>query len=617
MLLVALLVAVGCLWWNAADDVVPEVARPGEAESAQVLAAEQASVDRVSLHVGEEAEGRRPARSDLSKWTLRVLAIDQRGEPVVGLEVTAGSGVGYDDLWNRTGLGKGTRSDARTDSQGRASLAVLGPLAFVQWQAGESHMWLVAEQSKEADSELILACYGPVLVPGIVRGADGSPVPDATVEIDDSSKRETVQAGADGRFQVPLLLSRGYQLRAMVDGKWTPSAKVFPTGDADGEVVLRPRGADVASIQGLVLTAAGEPAVDGTVFALSEETGKRRRVYTVRGEFRIGLTEFEAFHVSVKAPGAGSSHSVRIEPTPVAPHLKTTLRLTELQFLRGRAVDPEGNPIAGAQVRAGSPRPGKGRWRVVDNPETVRTDDKGCFEIPVSPAVDWSVQAYVSQRELMLRGEVEGVRSGAQDVQLVMRSVEERQAKAAVRAVQVAVTRRGGGEPGRCLVEPWQVTIVAGERHLIGGLHGPGYQAKVLESVAGKPAKMSPLPVDREIWLRVRPEDPELAFFDFGPIPAGAGPLDLHIELSEWAVVPIRVLDAMGKPMPACSVFVRSLNGMPSECTRYTDRSGCATLYRLPPGRRDLIVVHPGSPKITQTVDLLPGRNGAMVVRFP
>lgn len=159
---------------------------------------------------------------------------------------------------------------------------------------------------------------------------------------------------ADGRFVVAAVAPGPHTVEAVPNGSMAASSKVdVPT---NGDVELRI--AAMHSISGTVKYADGTPLVRGSVEAAADgdsPSGFKTLGVAVTledGSFTIGYLPAGNFKVLV-TEGMSFAGITRVELRGVAADTKD-LRITvgTAKSLRGRVVDPDGKPVAGAQVDA-------------------------------------------------------------------------------------------------------------------------------------------------------------------------------------------------------------------------------------------------------------------------
>jgi carboxypeptidase family protein len=204
----------------------------------------------------------------------------------------------------------------------------------------------------------------------VVADGTGEPVAGVPIVLDAGDRRgwswpvgrpsiESVAAttDADGRFVVDGIPPGPHTVEAVPDGSLSASAKVeVPTA---GDVELRI--AAMHSISGVVAYADGTPLVRGSVDATFDGDSPNGfktlgvAVTLEDGSFTIGYLPAGSFKVLV-TDGMSFAGITRVELRGVAADTKD-LRITvgTAKSLRGRVVDPDGKPVAGAQVAAWPP----------------------------------------------------------------------------------------------------------------------------------------------------------------------------------------------------------------------------------------------------------------------
>ncbi|MGH7151587.1 MAG: carboxypeptidase-like regulatory domain-containing protein, partial [Planctomycetota bacterium] len=239
---------------------------------------------------------------------------------------------------------------------------------------------------------------------GRVSWADGRPAPGVRVKAGVLGNREPLPdplAGAligYSRFldatqsDVPTATTDGvggFLLPVPCLGTWQLFARLGEGGLAEAEVEVREAlqypceirpAADAVTFLGTVRERrSGRPiavaAVHALLMSLGEVDDLAFRQATLRteenGAFRLGPVLRRPYALSVRASGFAPA-SLQATPGPEESEQSIVVEMDEECRLRGRVVDEEGRPVAGALVY--------GSW------EHARADERGLFEIGSLPA---------------------------------------------------------------------------------------------------------------------------------------------------------------------------------------------------------------------------------------
>lgn len=238
----------------------------------------------------------------------------------------------------------------------------------------------------EVELRLVLDAPGAV-VTGTVLAPDGRPVPGARVHLrpptpdyvrlpDGSRGRrpntETRFTDEHGRFVCAPLLPAPHRVLVVTDAFAPWGDEVTPTADASTDVVVRLQAG--ATFRGVVRDGGGRPIARASVTAFAESDMSRSVASNPDGTFDLrGAPVGEVLLRARSRDGATLTQKFEASSGQVVvwdPVLPTAATL------RGRAVDHEGQPVAGANVSASLTDDGSGGWEAY-----ARTDDDGRFHL--------------------------------------------------------------------------------------------------------------------------------------------------------------------------------------------------------------------------------------------
>jgi RNA polymerase sigma factor (sigma-70 family) len=376
-----------------------------------------------------------PARSDEPK------AADRPGPQQVPLTIEARdlmtdapiSGVRFTlHGWGNTDVKTSATSDA--SGTARCSLPADVPYLYV----GASRDGFVPQVIRRdhdanapAPDHLLFQMEKATTVKGRVVDQDCKPVAGATVVIDVSKgyprsrqwidlRYEKVQTDADGRWSFSGVPEKPDSVKlAAYHPLHLPETSFFHLEDfqplsalRDGSATLRLRRG--TTIEGRVRAPDGRPIANAEVFV-----GEGRRFNNeippvktdTQGRFAVGLPPGTTSSLTVRAPGFGPTwRPIRVASDPI----RAELTLPPPRMLKGRVVDPAGQPMAQARVyvywsgRDAAAASGRGREMIF---EELTTDADGRFAWKDAPdrgvRVSVWAQGFASQQDPALATDVD------------------------------------------------------------------------------------------------------------------------------------------------------------------------------------------------------------------
>ena len=247
---------------------------------------------------------------------------------------------------------------------------------------------------------------------GVVVDGDGRPLAEVTVRASgsdpsaDTATNGYAVSASDGSFTIAGLGATTYQLSAdSVDHASAPSPmslSITAGRDTDGVRLVMPRG---GIIEGVVVDTAGYPVASARV----QSGGGASRFATTDGEGRFRLTGLTAGNVWINVTselGRQLPSSVPAKDLEVVDGKTLATRLVVKRaegILRGRVVDGQGKPVAGAFVDADHSEFAQ-RLTSLSSETSVVTDTNGMFVIRGLEEGPHSVRARTGAKEATLVG---------------------------------------------------------------------------------------------------------------------------------------------------------------------------------------------------------------------
>ena len=545
-------------------------------------------------------------------WWLRIRVVDERGLPVADAEVRLFEGSVLKDGSLYAGRKGGGATMLRTDAAGRAEHRARLPAVSVSARKpgiGASNRFRLDRAIGVAE-ELELVLETPLLLRGVVRGADGSPLHEARVTAEcfgicrpvrgKIAKSDDVTSDEHGRFAIPVRLGGRYRLTATVGGESTMPAHVAIVDRSPAEIELMLPGA--ITVGGVVSDPNGLPVAGARVVAWRDVdfAEKLEVVADDGGGFRLPLPAYDGFRVVAMASGWASSDAIVVVPNAVRAHVQVGLRLQAFADIRGRVSTEDGAPIVGAEVEAlplderevlgtSEPDPTVRFGR----PAATRSGEGGQFVLAVHPGAQFTVEVRAADFEAVQRG----VRPGRGEVRFVLGATS-----CLVRGV---VTRADGHT-----APDYEVFVVR--------RNGPMRLVSKVEPDRVGASFTCPLPSrGDEVTVRVVPADPLLAPAAQGPFATDGAEVALTFRLAPWGSVPIEVVDSEARPVAGARVVLDPLDGATEAVGGWTDDHGRMALERVGPGRSRLRAFPPGEEVVEREVTVLPGVNGTLLVTLP
>jgi protocatechuate 3,4-dioxygenase beta subunit len=200
------------------------------------------------------------------------------------------------------------------------------------------------------------ALGGRVLVQGTNQALKGARVVAMTMNAASNSRGEAVSAD-DGAFLIDGLAQSAYMLQVDLDCYSQVRMNRVQVGDMNIAVEMRPR----TRVQGRVVDAAGNPVRTFTVSPkLAGDTGSDQMFLenlgldesfeSADGTFSACNFDKGSYVIAIEAPGFATALSDKFTVVENQAPIDLTIRMTSGGSIRGKLVDPSGNPIKGALI---------------------------------------------------------------------------------------------------------------------------------------------------------------------------------------------------------------------------------------------------------------------------
>ncbi len=378
------------------------------------------------LQVAADVKGLAPMTSDVLELTAGTKStydltlqrggsmagrvVDLGGRPVAGVLVTAAKEGG---MFGRGG----TRRETTSDAEGRFALVGLEAGSFRPTATLEGWRDARTEDSielgaNEALTDVLISMDPGLVVTGRVLLPGGAAAAGAEIRLSqpkpasaggggmrwgrprDDSERHEVTAGPDGKFRFTALADTTARLAASLT--WSEESSSAPTTLAASLDDVEPAGAKTAqpveirlaptiTVTGRVIDDLGEPVTDFEIRAAREGfssrsgtgDGVRQRFADAEdGAFVMDGASPGTWRVSVEADGFESREDQTVSVALPQSGEPLEFVITRLGSVRGIVLDPNGLPVAGAEIRRVTG--GFGNW---NRRAGIESDADGTFTL--------------------------------------------------------------------------------------------------------------------------------------------------------------------------------------------------------------------------------------------
>jgi len=371
--------------------------------SVQVRSGAEKNVGRIRLREGEE---------------LYAKVLDEKGDPVAGAEVVAGSTLSIAPVDLARYLGE-TNAEGEIDGFGFSSGKVT-----VAARRSKEHAWVMAEP-QSIISDVIVTLPAQFGVTVMVQNADGSPAEDARFRllrgeagkgaaemlllgmIEPVSLKNRITKLEDGGWSITGLNKGPYTLLAEVEGLATGSTFVN-LQDKDAECVIKL--VPPTSFPVLVVDQAGTPIRNAAIFAEARGSGRLVDMPVncgrtdKEGRLMIDKLQGETLRVSAEHPLYGVVHG------EAKPNQELVLRLLEPGELHGVLSENGKPPLPGKFTVAITHRRGDGPRGALENtPQLVTAGVDGTFKVTALQPGSYRVNTINSLDAIRSPGSVMGM----------------------------------------------------------------------------------------------------------------------------------------------------------------------------------------------------------------
>ncbi len=584
---VAVLVAVGALWWTWTSPE-PDALHRGRTRAdlhAQtpphpVARTEREPTERQQVTASPE-EPQQAAASPAEQTTMaRLLIVDAHGDPVVDAAVRL-----YEPNAKAAGAYRRAgppRLEMRTDANGRTAFPVDRETLLSAHKAGVGTTGdlRVTPDMVELSREWRLVLQPSQRIQGVVLLPDGRPAAEAIVRCHFTSTLYShlaqtlppVSTDSRGRFEFKVLPDLDYRLRAELDGHRARGHVDTHSSSDHYEVTLQFPGA--FAVHGLLLDAAGAPTA-GEVRLLSAQGQLVRRGHAnSKGEFELLLTEGGEF-ILVGGIEGQTAADARVAIDTASPRARITLRLEPFLPITGRLVDEGGAPCGDVLVSASpvADRDALFRNRAALQGIYARTHTApdGTFRFLVPAGQRYRV-GYRATPHMHVSGPE--VAPPTDNVVVVMRASDRRGFEVTGRVIAAA-----SGDP----VPRYRVYLVT---------HGSG------GGFSDRPLREGGITLGSDGWFRAGPFRPDrrysLRFEAEGYGCVTSGPFDASVREERVLVsmpapgsVVCTVMQADGRPAVDARVGLKRTGGTPFEPVHQgrTGADGRLQLHNVSPGK--------------------------------
>jgi hypothetical protein len=246
----------------------------------------------------------------------------------------------------------------------------------------------VAEGEQKRGVQLRLKIFKPDetllrTINGTVRNEAGDAIPNATIVNGAGTREQTTTTDGEGRYAFRLLKTDRIIVQASTPGKW-PEREVIPPGESRTlDLVLR----SIPVITGRVVDAVTGEAISEFLVQTDDypddeivwQANNAIRVSDATGRFSI--KETGRYPTSVDVFATGYTPGTHLLATEAGASAEIEIALTKGPLVVGRVLDPAGNPLSDAVVRAMSSLKNPHRFPRPTNPLVALTDADGNFSL--------------------------------------------------------------------------------------------------------------------------------------------------------------------------------------------------------------------------------------------